>query len=327
MKRTIKMWRTLLVTFALVLLVAPAAMAEYPEKQITMISVFPPGGSVDTTARALCVEAEKILGQPIVFITKDGGAGTVGLALLAVEKPDGYTLGAGTSTGIMRVPLVRKMTYKPLVDFTNIFGYATPPSGLMVRPDSPHKSFKDLVEYARANPGKVSYSTAGAGSPMHLVMEVIAKKEKIKWTHIPFKGTAPAEMACIGGHVEAVSAGDLNQAINGQLRLLLIHTKERYHKFPDVPTTLELGYNYYNNTIFSFFGPAGLNPAVVKKLEDAFYKAQETKSWKEMEEARGVMTVRMKSAEYTKFLEEAWHKEVETQKMLGLIEKPATEPR
>lgn len=327
MNKTVSMAGTLLFTSVLVLLIVPLAFAGYPEKPITMYSVFPPGGSVDTSARALCSEAEKTLGQPIVFVTKDGGAGTVGLALLANEKPDGYTLGAGTSTGIMRVPLVRKMTYKPLASFTNIYGYATPPSGLMIRPDSPFKTMKDLVEFARANPGKVSYSSAGAGSPMHLIMEVIAMKEKIKWTHIPFKGTAPAEMACIGGHVDAVSAGDLNHAINGQLRLLMIHTKERYHKFPDVPTTTELGYNYYNDTIFSIFGPAGLDPAIVKRLEDAFYKAQETKAWKEMEEARGVMTIRMKSAEYTRFLEEAWNREAEVQKSLGLIEKPATEPR
>jgi tripartite-type tricarboxylate transporter receptor subunit TctC len=97
------------------------AMAEYPEKTITMYCCFSPGGTVDTSIRVLAAGMEQILGQRIVIVTKDGGSGTVGLALLAGEKPDGYTLAAGTSTGIMRIPLTRKMTYKPLVSFTNIY--------------------------------------------------------------------------------------------------------------------------------------------------------------------------------------------------------------
>ena len=152
---------------------------------------------MDTSIRALAAGVEKILGQPIMVVTKDGGTGTVGLALLAGEKPDGYTLAAGTSTGIVRVPLARKMTYKPLASFTPIYAYAAAASGLMVRPDSPFKTLKDLIEYARQNPGKVTYSTLGAGSPMHLIMEVIAMKEKIKWVHVPYKGTAPAETAAM----------------------------------------------------------------------------------------------------------------------------------
>jgi tripartite-type tricarboxylate transporter receptor subunit TctC len=303
------------------------AMAEYPEKTITMYCCFSPGGTVDTSIRVLAAGMEQILGQRIVIVTKDGGSGTVGLALLAGEKPDGYTLAAGTSTGIMRIPLTRKMTYKPLVSFTNIYAYSAAASGLMVRPDSPFKTFKDLVEYARLNPGKVTYSTTGAGSPMHLIMEVIAMKEKIKWVHIPYKGTAPAETAAMGGHVDAVSAGDMHNALNGQLKPLLMHTKDRYDRLPDVPTTIELGYNYYNDTLFSVFGPAGMDLAVVKKLEDALDKAQERPAWKQWLEQFGTVTVKMRSAEYTKFLEEAWDREIGIQKDLGLITEPATQPR
>jgi tripartite-type tricarboxylate transporter receptor subunit TctC len=305
----------------------PAAMAQYPDKTITMYCCFSPGGTVDTSIRALTAGAEQILGQNIVIVTKDGGSGTVGLAVLAGDKPDGYTLAAGTSTGIMRIPLTRKVTYKPLSGFTFIYAYSAAASGLMVRPDSPFKTFKDLVEYARQNPNKVTYSTTGAGSPMHLIMELIARKEKIKWIHVPFKGTAPAETAAIGGQVDAVSAGDMHNALNGQLRPLLMHTKDRYDRLPDVPTTLELGYDYYNDTLFSVFGPPGMDPAVVKKLEDAFEKAQEMPPWKKWQDAFGMVTVKMRSAEYTRFLEEAWDREVRIQKELGFITEPATAPR
>jgi tripartite-type tricarboxylate transporter receptor subunit TctC len=303
------------------------AMAEYPEKTITMYCVFAPGGTVDTSIRALTPESERILGKNMVIVTKDGGGGTVGLALLAGEKPDGYTLAAGTSTGIVRVPLALKMTYKPLSSFTFVYAYAGAVSGLLVRPDSPFKTFKDLVEYARQNPGKVTYSTMGTGSPLHVIMEVIAMKEKIKWVHIPFKGTAPAETAALGGHVDAVSAGDMTKALNGQMRALLMHTKDRFDKLPDVPTSIELGYNYYNDTVFSVFGPAGMDPSVVKKLEDAFEKAQGTPAWKQWLEQTGQITVKMRSAEYTKFLQEAWDREIEIQKALGLLTEPATQPR
>ncbi|MFH1124707.1 MAG: tripartite tricarboxylate transporter substrate binding protein [Pseudomonadota bacterium] len=312
---------------ALLVVFTGAAMAEYPKKPVTVFCVFAPGGTVDTSIRALALGAEKTLGQNMVIVTKDGGGGTVGLALLAGEKPDGYTLAAGTSTGIVRVPLALKMTYKPLSSFTFVYAYAGAVSGLLVRPESPFKTFKDFVEHARQNPGKMTYSTMGTGSPLHVLMEVIAMKEKIKWVHVPFKGTAPAETAALGGHVDAVSAGDMRKALNGQMRALLLHTRERYDRLPDVPTSIELGYNYYNDTVFSVFGPAGMDPAVVKKIEDAIEKAQGTPAWEKWLEQTGQVTVKMRSAEYTKFLEEAWDREIEIQKTLGLLKEPATQPR
>jgi tripartite-type tricarboxylate transporter receptor subunit TctC len=320
-----------LVVFSVVIagltVLGQGARAEYPEKSINMYSVFAPGGSLDSSARALAAGMESILGKPVVIVTKDGGGGTVGLSVLAQDKPDGYTLAAATSTGIMRIPLVRKVTYKPLTAFTNIYGYASPPSCLAVKPDSPFKTLKELVEHARKNPGKVKYATAGTGTPMHLVMAVIGMKEKIDWGHVPFKGTAPAETAVLGGHVDAVSAGDMNMVLSGQLRPLVMYTKERYHRLPDVPTTMELGYGYYNDTVFSVFGPAGMNPQAVKRLEEAIEKSLEMPAWKKFEETFGMVTEKMRSAEYTKFLEEAWKRELEIQKSLGLITEAATQPR
>ena len=127
--------------------------------------------------------------------------------------------------------------------------------------------------------------------------------------------------------MDAVSAGDMRKALSGQMRCLLMHTKERYERLPDVPTSIELGYDYYNDTVFSVFGPAGMDPAVVKKIEDAIEKAQGTPAWKTWLDQTGQITVKMRSAEYTKFLEEAWYREIRIQKTLGILQEPATQPR
>ncbi len=315
------------VVLCLVAGLADTALAEYPEKPITMYVVFSPGGSMDSSARGLVAGAEKILGQPIVIVTKDGGGGTVGLSVLAGDKPDGYTIAAATSTGILRIPLRRKVPYKPLASFTPIFAYAAVASATVVRPDSPFNTMQDLIDYAKKNPGKIKYATAGAGSPMHLVMAVIGMRENIKWIHVPFKGSAPAETALLGGHVDVVSTGDMDKAITGQLKALCVHTKERMDVLPDVPTTLELGYNYYNDTLFAIYGPAGMDPAVVKKLEDAFQKAVDLEPFRKVAKRFGLVPVKMKSAEYKKFLEDGWPEQVEILTKLKLIKKPATEPR
>jgi tripartite-type tricarboxylate transporter receptor subunit TctC len=303
------------------------AMAEYPEKPITMYCSFSPGGTGDTSIRVLAADMEKTLGQRILIVTKAGGSGTVGLTILANDKPDGYTLCMGTTSGLMRIPLKMKVQYKPLVDFTCLYGYTMVASGTMVRPDSRYKTVKDFIEYARKNPGEVTFSSLGVGSPMHLIMEQMAMKENIKLVHVPYKGTAPSETACLGGHVDAVSAGDIHRALDGQLRAILMHTKDRYERLPDVPTTMEMGYGYYNDTVLGVFGPAGMDPAVVKKLEDALDKAQETPAWKEWLEQFGTVNVKMRSAEFTKFIEEAWDREVKIQRGLGVITEPATQPR
>jgi tripartite-type tricarboxylate transporter receptor subunit TctC len=302
-------------------------MAEYPDKPINMYCVMSPGGSLDSSSRALCAAAEKILGQPIVIVTKAGGAGTVGLGVLANDKPDGYTLAAATTSTVAIVPLRRKVPFKPLADFTLIFGYVAPSSGIQVLPDSPFKTFKDLVAYAKKNPGKIKYSSAGAGTPMHLAMAYVGLQENIKWIHVPYKGSAKAGNACLGGHVDVVSSGELNLALTGQLRPLATHTEKRIKQLPDVPTLIELGYNFFNETKFSIFGPAGMDPAVVKKLEDAFYKAVDNPKFQDVCYRFTLTPVKMRSKELTKYTNNLWGVMTERLKKANLIKEPATKPR
>jgi len=317
----------MLSVIGILILSAAMASAEYPDKPINMYAVFAPGGSLDSSARAICAAAEKVLGQPIVIVTKAGGAGTVGLGVLTSDKPDGYTLAAATTSTVAVVPLRRKVPFKPLADFTFIFGYIAPSSGIQVKPDSPFKTFKDLVDYAKKNPGKIKYSSAGAGTPMHLAMEYVAKKENIKWIHVPYKGSAEAGTACMGGHVDVVSSGELNLALTGQLRPLATHTEKRIPQLPDVPTMIELGYDFFNETKFGIFGPPGMDPAVVKKLEDAFAVAVQDQKFKDVAYKFTLTPVSMKSKEFTEYTNNLWGVMTQRLQEADIIKEPATQPR
>jgi len=252
------------------------AQERYPTKPINFLIGYPAGGTTDVCARPLVAAASKILGQPIVVVNKPGGASAVAMASLKHEKPDGYTIGILPSGAVLSQHL-RKVPYDSAKDFTPIMQYAVYLYGLVVKPDSPWKTFREFIEYAKANPGKIRYSTAGPGVPQHLVMERLALKEKIKWTHIPFEGGPPAIAALLGGHVEASSqTTEWKKHVEaGTLRLLAVYGEKRMSDFPEVPTLLELGYDIIAPSLISIVGPKGLSPQVVDTLHEAFKKALE----------------------------------------------------
>jgi len=302
--------------------------AEYPERPITMDVAFAPGGSMDMASRAMAAAAEKHLGKPIIVDNKGGGGGTVALALVANAKPDGYTLCAGTSTGIVRAPQMQKVTYKPLKSFTPIIGYATPQNAIVVRSDAPWKTMKELLEYAKKNPNKVKYSTTGVGSAQHHAMAYLEHQEKIKWIHVPYKGSADAMTALLGGHVDVCSSGPehVPYARAGQVRILAYTEEKRNPKQPDVPTLKELGYDFVNETVFSIFGPAGLPAEVVAKLESAFTRAKDSPEVRTVMDKLDLLPVYYNSKEYDRFLKESWARLDRTLKETGLIKEPATQP-
>jgi len=252
------------------------AQERYPTKPINFLIGYPAGGTTDICARPLVAAASKILGQPIVVVNKPGGASAVAMASLKNEKPDGYTIGILPSGAVLSQHM-RKVPYDSAKDFTPIMQYAVYLYGLVVKPDSPWKTFREFIEYAKANPGKIRYSTAGPGVPQHLVMERLALKEKIKWTHIPFEGGPQAIAALLGGHVEASSqTTEWKKHVEaGTLRLLAVYGEKRMIDFPGVPTLLELGYDIIAPSLISIVGPKGLSPQVVETLHEAFKKAME----------------------------------------------------
>jgi tripartite-type tricarboxylate transporter receptor subunit TctC len=253
-----------------------AVAQEFPAKPITLIVPFPAGGPTDLALRALGEAAAKHLGQPVIVENKSGGAGTVGPATMAATaKPDGYTI-AQMPVTVYRLPLMQDTTWKP-EDFTYIIHLTGYVFAHIAAADTPFKTWKDVVDYAKANPGKVTYGSSGTGGSPHLGTEQVAEKDGIKLTHVPFKGAAELHAAIAGGHVMIGASGaSAKQIVDaGKARFLNVWTANRQKSFPEVPTLQELGYPFVIDSPFGIAGPKGMDPKVVAKLHDAFKKAIE----------------------------------------------------
>jgi tripartite-type tricarboxylate transporter receptor subunit TctC len=300
--------------FLFMLLPGTSQAQTWPTKPVSILVVFGPGGSSDSMTRVLASKAEKMLGQPISVENNGGGGGTVGLGIIARAKPDGYKLAQCVSIGLIGIPQFRAVTYT-LDDFVPIMQYAAGETGLTVRADAPFKTLKEFVDYAKKNPGKVTYSTTAIGSTTHLVMEYIGKKEGITWTHVPFPGFSDCVTALLGGHVTAVS-GDttwIPYVQDGTLRLLGNHGEKRMKIFPNVPTFREQGYDYVNPTTYVIVAPKGTPQPVVKKLEEAFHKAMDDPDFIRVANQLNNPIFYRNSEETTKFLKQQY---VEIGKMI-----------
>ena len=264
------------------LFLCPSGWAQqYPAKPINLVIGWGAGGSTDVTLRALADAAAKALGQPIVVKNKPGGGSAVALALLKNEKPDGYTLGNLSSAGIVGQHL-RKVPYDSTQDFTPIIRYGDYIHGITVKADAPWKSIKELIAYAKANPGKLKYSSPGTGSSHHLVVEALGIQEGIKWTHIPYKGGHEATTALLGGHVDfQTCASEWKPYVDsGALRLLVTTGDKRYEKYSNVPTLVDQGYKIWAITLVGVIGPKGIPAPIVEKLHGAFKQAMENAEFK-----------------------------------------------
>lgn len=312
----------------LVFLAGPA-WSTFPERPITVVVGSEPGGPIDLAARALAASSEKYLGKPIVVENKGGGGGTVAAAIVATAKPDGYTLCATPNITFGNTPLVQKVPFKPLKSFTPIVGYAIGEhTALLVKSDASWKTAKEFFAYAKSNPGKVKYSSAGIGMSVHVVMEIVARKEGIQWVHVPYKGAAPALTALLGGHVDACSAATnfVPHAKAGLVRVLATHGRARSPYFPDVPTFRDLGYDAISETIHSVAGPASLPGDVVQKLESSFLKGMDAPEFKNTIERIYLSSRPMTAKEYDQHLKDFWFKYEKIFKEMGLITEPATQP-
>jgi tripartite-type tricarboxylate transporter receptor subunit TctC len=303
--------------------------AEFPERPITVLVSFDPGSTVDLITRATGSGAQEYLGKPFIFENRPGAGGTVALSMVAIAKPDGYTLCAAPNASVVDTPLIQKVPFKPLKNLTPIIGLsAAQHTALLVKNDAPWKTFQEFMDYAKKNPGKIKYSTSGVGTAMHVAMEYIAQKAGIKWVHVPYKGSPAARTALLGGHVDACcSSIDWPPfVLSGQLRALATHGPQRSPHFPDVPTLRESGYDFINDTIHSVFGPGGLPPEITEKLENAFKKGMETNEFKTVREKLYMSPISIGSKEYEARLKETWIKEEKLLKEVGVIKEAATQP-
>ena len=258
------------------LLCALAAHAQtFPAKAITLICPWPAGGGTDLHLRKLGEIASRHLGQPVVIENRPGGSGMNGPATMAkTARPDGYTISQLAITAY-RLPHLQKVDWDPIADFSYILGVAGYTFGIVVKADSPFKTFQDLLTYAKANPGKLSYATPGPGTSLHLAMEEIGAKANVQFLHIPFKGYADGAIALMGGHVmiQVDSTGWAKQVDSGAQRLLATLGDKRTRW--NAPTVKELGIDTVSNSPYGLVGPKGMAPPVVKALHDAFKTAMD----------------------------------------------------
>ena len=304
-------------------LALPVAAQEFPSRPITLICPWPPGGSTDTHLRRFAEISAKYLGQPVVVENKPGAGGTIGPGSIAqTAKPDGYTL-SQMHMGAFRVPHMQKLPWDPVRDFTYVIGLSGYTFGVVVKSDSAFKSFRDLLDYATANPGKMSYSSTGTGTSPHLLMEEVSMKTGVKLLHVPYKGSADSTQALLGGHVMAQSdsSGWGRFVDAGQMRLLVTFGTRRTKRWPDVPTATDLGLDMVYNSPYGLVGPRGMEPRVVKTLHDGFKKALDDPEHQKVLDQLDQEQWYRSSEAYADYARETFQKERALIERLGLLAK------
>lgn len=254
----------------------PAAASDFPTRPITMVIPYTPGGATDRTFRALAQAASKHFPHSVVVENKPGGSGAVAISNMLSKPADGYTVTVIVSV-LQRASHQNKFSFDTVNDLTPIIQVAGLQYGIVVHPDSPYKTLKDLLEAAKRQPGSLSYMSAGLGSGGHIYMEEIAAATGgLKFNHIPANGDAQAAIALLGKQVDfiAVTPGGWESNVKaGKLRLLATLGEQRMKKFPDTATVKELGYGVVHLAPLGLAGPKGLQPDVLKALHDGFRKA------------------------------------------------------
>jgi len=264
--------------FVLCLLTVPAFADDYPSHPITLVVPYAAGGGNDAMARLAADKMSKALGQQIVIENRGGAGGTIATRQIAKADPDGYTLGlGGTGTLAIGPTLYGNVGYDPRKDFAPVGLIGTSAMVVLVHPSLPVKSIKELIEYAKANPGKLNYASAGSGSGIHLGTEYFLSMAGIHIAHIPYKGTGPALNDLVGGHV-SIYFSSLPSAIGlvkaGKVRALAVTAPKRSAIFPELPTVAEAGLPGYDAVLhYGIVAPAGTPKAVIDKLNTALRAA------------------------------------------------------
>ena len=266
---------TMVVSLGLGVSFGCAAQDTWPTQKITFVVPYPAGGPTDTMARLLSVPMASRLGTPVVVDNRSGASGNIGTGAVARAKPDGYTILLATS-GNMSVnqSLFKNLNYDPIKDFAPIIQISTFPLVLEVKADSPIKTMSDYLALARAEPMRVTFGSAGNGTPMHLCPELIKKIAGVSLQHVPYKGTNPALTDLLGGQITSacdVIVGSIKYIQNGQFRAIAVTTKERVAVLPDVPTMDESGLKGFD--YFAWHGiaaPAGTPTSILTRYNTLF---------------------------------------------------------
>lgn len=269
---------TALALGSLVLGASQAADAPWPERPVKLIVPFTPGGVTDNTSRLLAKLLEPHLGQPVIVENRPGAGGSIGVEAVARQAPDGYTMVYGTQgTQAANLALYKKVGYDPVADFVPVHGVSESPLVLVINPSRPFKTVPELIAYAKANPGKLNYGSAGAGTATHLTAELFQEVTGTQMTHVAYKGSSPALTDLMAGSVDLMfdyPAIVLPLVSGKKLTALAVTANKRLASAPDVPVISEFGLTGAESSAWgAIFMPAKTPPAIVKKMGDAIEKA------------------------------------------------------
>jgi tripartite-type tricarboxylate transporter receptor subunit TctC len=269
-----------------------AAQAPYPTKPIRLVVPFPPGGPLDAAARGIGQKVSDDWGQPVIVDNRPGAGGNIGADLVAKSAPDGYTIVMGAlSTHAVNVTLYGKLPYDPVTDFAPITLVAVTPNVLVVNPSLPVNSVADLIAYAKANPGKLSFGSGSNGSAGHLAGELFKTEAHVDMVHVPYKGSAPALQDLLGGRIQLMFdnlASSMPYVKAGKLKALAVTTAERSPLVPDLPTLAESGLrNFDIYTWYGLMAPAGTPKDIIAKWNAEVAKILNAPDMKERLVAQG----------------------------------------
>jgi tripartite-type tricarboxylate transporter receptor subunit TctC len=303
-----------------------AAIAQtYPSRTITLVIPFPPGGSTSIVGRVVADSMSQLLGQSIVIDNRGGAGGTIGTKAVTKADPDGYTLLLGyTGTLAIGPSLYRHVGYDPRRDFEPIGMIGSAPSSLVVHPSFPAKTVAELVAYAKANPGKINFGSAGVGTVGHITGEYFARAAGISLVHIPYKGTGPAISDLLGGHIpmsfSPVAATSANVTA-GRLRALAVTGKIRNKLLPDVPTMIEAGVPGFDAVLaYGLVAPAGTPRPVIARLNEALRDALASDEVKKQLELDGTEITPSTPEQYADFID------ADERKWSDLVKASGVEP-
>jgi tripartite-type tricarboxylate transporter receptor subunit TctC len=299
----------ILVLAAMLVTVFPqyASPQAYPTKPVSLMVAYPAGGSTDVGARIVASLAEKDLGQPLVILNKVGAGGQVGWTEMVRQKPDGYYIGFINLPAINAAILDpdRKATFQ-IDSFTPIINQVLDPGVIYVKPDSPYKSVKDIIEDARKRPGEVKAATTGIFSDDHLALLMVEEAAKVKFRIVHFDGDTPQLTSLLGGQIDVsfLNVGGITPRVKaGQVKPLVVFDRERTKFYPDVPTMVEAGYpSVISSSTRGIVGPKGLPEPVVKKLQGVFKKAMDHPEHIDKMEKAGLGVKIMMGEEYAQYI-------------------------
>ena len=285
---------------------APLCAQAYPNRPIRFIFPFPPGGPTDILGRLIGQRLAERLGQPVVPENKPGAGANIGLEIGAKAKPDGYTITLASPSLAISPTLYKKLNYDSVKDFAPIALVAEIPNVLLVPSSSPIKNLKELIAYAKANPGKLNFGSGGIGTSNHLASELLKTLAKVNIVHVPYKGSNQALIGMMGGEVGMVVVGippSQGQIKAGKVRALAVLSEERLPAFPGIPTAKEAGIdNFEVTTWYGILAPAGTPREIITRLNAELTKIVASADIKEKMQAAGFEPMTSSPEKFAEFV-------------------------